>query len=182
MMMRTLIYTSALTIGWGVVVFAQTPDDVSPFLGSFEAGILCAQEPSGIREAPDTVAGTTHVIDTSPDFVNTGRVVPAVIGIGFGVRAGLGDVGLDGVLMTVTHPPLEGSGVTEQSFMTSIGSSDEPGLTFYQFDEDYELALGEWRMTATTADAQLYDVTFTVVPPAALPELAGACGYLDLLS
>jgi hypothetical protein len=37
-------------------------------------------------------------------------------------------------------------------------------------------------MTATVGAVTLYETTFTVVPPQALPQLAGACGYLDLLS
>lgn len=163
----------------------QADDFESPLLGFFEAGVLCAQDGGIAREAPDTIAGSTHVVEDAPPFVSTGRVVPAVIGIGFGVRTGLvGEFGQDDVVMSVTHPAMrgEGAGVTQQSFVTSIGTEDAPGITFYQFDYGYELALGEWTMTATYEDITLYQTTFTVVPPAALPELAEICGYQDLLS
>lgn len=151
-------------------------------LGFFEAGVLCAQNGGEVREAPDTVAGTTHVVDDVPPFVSTGRAVPAVIGIGFGVRSGLvGDLGQDGVTMTVTHPPFAGNGATEQSFLTRVGAQDTPGITFYQFDYGYELALGEWSMTASVGSTILYKVDFVVVPPSALPELAVVCGYQDLI-
>ncbi|WP_375281939.1 DUF3859 domain-containing protein [Pseudooctadecabacter sp.] len=174
--------TAVLALGWGGCVLAQEGEFVSPMIGFFEAGVVCAPEATGERDALGTVAGTTHVINQAPPFVSNGRIVPAVLGVGFGVRSGLGFAAQDTVLMTVTHPPFQGSGATTQSFVTSIGSTDRPGITFYQFDETYELALGDWTMTATTGVATLYEVTFTVVDPALVPDLANACGYLDLLS
>lgn len=183
MMMRTTFLTSALSIAWGAAVFAQEDDFTSPILGFYEAGVLCAQDSGVIREAPDTVSGTTHVIEDAPPFVSEGRFVPAVLGIGFGVRAAVDSpVAADIVRMTVTHPPFVESGVTEQSFVTSLGARDDPGIIFYQFDYPYELVLGDWTMTASIGDVTFYETTFTVVPPQMLPELAGVCGYLDLLS
>lgn len=182
MNMRITFFYSALAIGWGVCASAQTDEFKSPMLGFFEAGVLCAQDGGTVRDAPDTVAGTTHVVTDAPPFVSTGRAVPAVTGIGFGVRSGLiGTFAQDGVVMSITHPPFAGSGTTEQSFITQIGPKGSPGITFYQFDYGYELALGDWTMTATTGGIVLYEVTFTVVPPSALPELADVCGYQDLL-
>lgn len=191
-MMRTTFLTGALAlplgIAWGVGVWAQpntskSGDFVSPMVDFFEAGVLCATDEGVSREAPDTVAGTTHVVEDAPPFVSNGRFVPAVIGIGFGVRSSvISDAGLDGVTMTVSHPAFAGNGATQQSFVTRLGPQGAPGITFYQFDYGYELALGDWTMTASADGVTLYEATFTVVPPAALPELAGTCGYLDLLS
>ncbi len=182
MMMRHIFLSSALAIGWGVCGSAQTAEFQSPLLGFYEAGVLCAQEGGEERTAPGTVAGTTHVIADAPPFVSNGRMVPAVIGIGFGVRAGLaGGFDQDGVVMTVTHPPFEGSGATTQSFTTHLRSDAAPGVTFYQFDYRYELALGDWTMKASYGGVTFYETTFTVVPPSALPELADACNYLDLI-
>ena len=155
---------------------------MSPMIGHLEAGVLCAQDGMVVRDAPDTVAGTTHVVEQAPDFISMGRAVPAVLGVGFGVKSGvLGDIGVDGVTMTLTHPAFEGTGATEQSFVTRVGSENAPGVTFYQFDYRYELALGDWTMTASVGSTILYEVHFTVVPPSALPELAEACNYLDLI-
>jgi len=104
------------------------------------------------------------------------------LGIGFGAKSGIsGPVALNDVVMTVTHPPFAGSGATQQSFVTLIRTEGNPGITFYQFDHAYELALGEWTMTAEHNGEVLYQTVFTVVPPSALPELAGVCGYIDLL-
>lgn len=155
---------------------------MSPLIGFFDAGVLCGQDGGERREAPDTLAGSTFVIEDTPPFVSKGRLVPAVLGIGFGVRAALAsDLGQDSVLMSITHPPLADSGTTRQSFTTYIGPKDVPSITLYQFDYPYEMALGDWTMTASYGGVTLYESTFTVVPPAALPELAGVCGYLDLL-
>jgi len=182
-MMRTTLLTSALSFAWGVAVFAQDDEFVSPLIGFYEAGVICAQETVVTRDAPNTVAGTTNVVEDAPPFVSRGRLVPAVLGIGFGVRAGLAsDEGTDGVTMTVSHPALPQNGATEQSFVTVVGGKDTPGITFYQFDYDYELTLGDWTMTASVGAVTLYETTFTVVAPQTLPQLAGACGYLDLLS
>lgn len=187
MLMRPTILSSApaiiLSTAWGVAVFAAEEDFVSPLIGFYEGGVLCAPNAVETRDAPDTIAGTTNVIKDAPPFVSTARLVPAVLGIGFGVRAGMSsEFGQDGVLMTATHPPLAGSDATSQSFYTYVGSFDDPGITFYQFDHGYELALGDWTMTASYGGLTLYETTFTVVSPATLPQLAGACGYLDLLS
>lgn len=183
MIARVIYLTSALSLAWGAVVWAQEDDFVSPLIGFYEAGVICAQDSVVTRDAPDTVAGTTNVVENAPPFVSRARLVPAVIGIGFGVRAGLDSpVGQDGVTMTMAHPAFAGNGATKQSFLTSVGGKDTSGITFYQFDYGYELALGDWTMTARVGGVTLYKTTFTVVPPQALPQLAGACGYLDLLS
>ncbi|MCF2871841.1 DUF3859 domain-containing protein [Octadecabacter sp. G9-8] len=183
MMMRVTFLTSALALCGGVAVWAQSDDFVSPLIGFYEAGVICAPDAVTTRAAPDTVAGTTNVVEDAPPFVSKARLVPAVLGIGFGVRAGMdAPVGQNGVTMTVTHPALTGNGATQQSFVTAVGGKTTPGITFYQFDHGYELALGDWTMTASLGGVTLYETTFTVVPPQALPQLAGACGYLDLLS
>jgi hypothetical protein len=74
--------------------FLVSPDFVSPMVGFFEAGVICAQDGYGVRHAPDTIAGTTHVVEDAPPFVSNGRVVPAVLGIGFGVRGSGFDLAL----------------------------------------------------------------------------------------
>lgn len=162
--------------------FGWAEDFISPLIGSFEAGVLCAPDATSEREAPDTLAGTTHVIDEAPPFVSHGRIVPAVIGVGFGVKSGTKDMfGLDGVTIAITHPPMGPEGITSQSFVSSIGVPSDPGISFYQFDYDYELVLGDWTIEARIGDAVFYSTSFTVVSPDLIPELAEVCGYVDLL-
>jgi len=161
---------------------ALAQEVVSSRVAVFEAGILCAPDSVGTREAPGTVAGTTHIVEETPPFVDEGRMVPAVLGVGFGVRAGFdSSFGEEDILIRVTHPPFAGTGATEQSFFTYIGGLNDPAITFYQFDYDYELALGTWTFEALSGDDLIYRTVWTVVPPNTLPELAGICGYMELL-
>lgn len=172
----------ALFTSIAVAAHAQLPDFVSDQMASVEAGVICAPETTGELAAPGTIAGTTHLIAEEPPFIAVTRSVPAVLGVGFGIKSRSVDImGLDGVTMTVTHPPMGDNAVTTQTFETVIRGTD-PSLTFYQFDFDYELLPGTWQMQASAGDQVLYRATFEVLPPELVPELAQACGFEDLLS
>ncbi len=161
---------------------APLPDLVGDSMASVEAGVICAPETLGVQEAPGTVAGTTHIIAEEPPFVAATRRVPAVLGIGFGIKSRTLDInGLNGVTMTITHPPMGSTGATYQTFSTTIRGTD-PSLTFYQFDFDYELLPGIWQLEASFADETLYRTTFEVLPADQVPELAEICGFTELLS
>ncbi len=164
-----------------VAALAQNAGDVvGPLIGSFAAGIFCAPEVVGTNAAPDTVAGVTNIIVGEPNFVSTGRTVPAVPGMGFGVKSRAKSAPLTFVTVVITHPPMGGGRVTSQSYTTNIGSEGS-SLTMYQFDFDYELVEGPWSITAFDDDETLFRARFTVVSPQLVPELAGVCGYEDLL-
>jgi hypothetical protein len=167
-----------------VVAFAQTgpqPDKISPVMESVEAGIICAPPSTGETEAPGTVAGTTHLISEEPPFVSTARRVPALLGIGFGIKSQTRDIaGLNDVVMTITHPPMGPTAAQTQTFTSTIRGTD-PSLTFYQFDFDYELLPGIWQMQASKDGQILYRTTFEVLPPDQVPELAQVCGFAELL-
>lgn len=147
-----------------------------------EAGIVCPPEPIGTEPAPNTLAGTTYVIADDPAFVSHGRQVPAVLGVGFGVKSRPTD-GTDYLTVTIvlTHPKMGDAGVTVQSYDTQI-SSIGPSLAFFQFDHPYELVKGRWTFTAKSENAVLYSIDFEVVDPAQVPNLADICRYSDLLS
>jgi len=158
------------------------PDKVSPAISGLEAGIVCAPVTVGSAPAPDTLAGATHIIDEEPPFVSVSRRVPAVIGIGFGVKSTASTKsGIDDVLVVITHPPMGADQIRTQSFLTAI-SGIESSLTFYQFDSDYELVPGLWQMAATKDGQPLFSAMFEVVAPQQAPQLAAACGFEELLS
>ncbi|MDX8354071.1 DUF3859 domain-containing protein [Cognatiyoonia sp. IB215182] len=183
-MIRHIIGVAALSVSAALAFADATMSSVpvSPDISIIEAGVICPPETVGSSPAPDTIAGTTHLIEEEPEFVSNTRVVPAVLGLGFGVKAQTPIVGgINQVTMLVTHPAMGGQAVESQSFLTRI-SDLSPSLTFYQFDYSYELLPGTWTMTAMRVDQVLYQVEFEVVPPEMVPELAGVCGYLDLLS
>nr|WP_183525293.1 DUF3859 domain-containing protein [Yoonia ponticola] len=167
-----------------IAAFAQAPlpDLTAPAIATLQAGVICAPVSLGERLAPGTVAGTTHVINEEPPFVAATRRVPAVLGIGFGIKSQAADLdGIEGVKMTVTHPPMGASGQTVQTFPSTIRGTD-PSLTFYQFDFDYELLPGIWQIEASSNGETLYRTTFEVLPAEQVPELAEICGYVDLFS
>ncbi|MCB5198901.1 DUF3859 domain-containing protein [Loktanella sp. TSTF-M6] len=161
---------------------AQAPDKTSPLLSYFEAGIICPPPSVGEVAAPGTVAGTTHLIEEEPPFVAQSRRVPAVLGIGFGVKSTTGGLlGIPDVTIMVTHPPMGADNTVRQTFLSRIDSM-EPSLTFYQFDYDYELVQGVWQIEASKNGEILYRTTFEVVAPDQVPGLAQVCGFEHLLS
>ena len=147
-----------------------------------QSGIVCPPEPSGFRDAPGTISGQTHLLDSEPPFVSTDNRVPAVLGVGFGVktRASPGS-GIDVVQIRVTHPPMGTERVREQRFLSVIGA-EETAFVFFQFDYPYELVTGDWRIAAYDGDRMLFDETFVVVDPDQVPQLADICDFRDLLS
>ncbi len=173
----------ALCLGAAPVTAEPLPaPTVSERIADYEIGVICAVPPDRIDPAPNTVSGTKYVVEETPEFVARTRTVPAVRGVGFGVVARAAAVdGIDGI-MVVNHPPFPGTGTTVQSFPTRVPGAEE-GITFYQFDHGYELAVGRWRLTFVGLDGEpVYSVAFDVVPPESLPSLAKACGYAELLS
>ena len=166
---------------WANVAVAQSVDAVSPQISAFRAGIFCAPEVISTSPAPDTVAGVTNVLETAPPFVSAGRNMPAVLGMGFGVMSKSKNQVLLDVLIVVTHPPMGEGAVTRQSYYSEISSFGE-SMTLYQFDYDYELVQGPWTITASQGDTVLFQAGFNVVAPHLVPELAGICGYEELLS
>ena len=171
----------ALTLLSAGAVSAQSIDQIGPLMSSFKAGIFCAPTVVSTEPAPDTVAGVTNVIEDVPPLVSSGRNVPAVLGMGFGILSGSKQGMLLDVLVVVTHPPMGDAGVTQQSYYTQITNTGE-SMTLYQFDYAYELVQGPWTITATQGDDLLFRAGFTVVSPQQVPELAGVCGYEGLLS
>lgn len=162
--------------------FAQPKDKVSADILSLQSGVICAPPSEGEAAAPDTIAGTTHLISDVPPFVSTVNRVPAVLGIGFGVKSiSVAPEGISNIDMVITHPPMGASGVTTQSYSTSI-RGDAQSITFYQFDYEYELLPGIWTMQAKYGDVVLFTSVFVIVPPNELPQLASICGFEELLS
>lgn len=177
------LFAVTLVVGvlTAVPLWAQSIDQLGPLMSSFRAGIFCAPKVVNTTPAPDTVAGVSNVIEDVPPFVSAGRNVPAVLGMGFGILSSSKQQMLLDVLVVVTHPPMGEDGVTRQSYYTEFTDIGE-SMTLYQFDYAYELVEGPWTIAAMQGDELLFRAGFTVVPPAMVPELAGVCGYEDLLS
>ena len=178
-MIRFLSFITALFLATPAVADATM---VSSEIAWLEVGVICAPDTVFTNPAPDTIAGVTHVIDEIPVFISDSQRIPAALGVAFGVKSQARTTdGLSNVTITVSHPPIGASGITQQSFGTFI-RGEGISISFYQFDTIDELQIGTWAITATRAGKPLYVVNFEVVPPEQLPELADACDYTDLFS
>ncbi len=145
-------------------------------MGELIYGIYCAQEPERRDPAPDTASGHLNIVPLIPDFQFRQKLVPAEIGIGFGVLATAADGTFhDSVTVTVTHPPYPDSGVEVERWITDVDALG-PSLMGFSFDTPNELLLGEWTFSAHTFDGEeLFHIAFEVVQPELMPQVISTC-------
>jgi hypothetical protein len=149
----------------------------APQIGALRAGVFCALQTMDQMPAPGTASGWVHVPSGDITFHWPDRqVVPASIGLAFGVRA-TGAPGFstsDRAEVRVTRP---GGKVTDR---WSSGVSDAgASVVFFRFDTFDELVTGLWAIEGWDGETLLYRVEFEVVPAAALPEITNACGAIS---
>ncbi|MCP3972010.1 MAG: DUF3859 domain-containing protein [Rhodobacteraceae bacterium] len=131
-------------------------------------GYFCALEPVSSEQAAGTVSGVVLLVDSLPSFISQGPVVPAQIGVGFGVHVRVLPEYEGQVTVQVEHPPMGPNGVTRENWNTRL-SSDDLTYSGFSFEEDYELLPGTWTMSAHASGRPIYSVSFEVVIPAVLP-------------
>ena len=148
-----------------------------------EYGLVCDLRISGTEIAPDTDKGEINVIAGDFAFTTHGNVVPAVLGMSFGIKTrSISPDYIEGVLFKSTHPPLKDSGVTEESWFGSIGP-EEYSSQLYSFEVPTELVTGEWTLSAHKDEELIYRIVFNVVSPDKAPVyLKQLCKGLDLFS
>lgn len=143
-----------------------------PEIAGLDFGVFCAWQQMDRAPAPGTETGWIHVPLDEIDFTWQGQqIVPAVIGLGFGIKA----TGARGFATAVgevrVYRPGRALPETWASDITDFG----PTLAFFRFDRSDELIPGRWVIEGWDRDRLLYRVEFDVVPPAALPGIASAC-------
>jgi Domain of unknown function (DUF3859) len=177
-MMRrlTLCWTGAFLLLARMALADPAPPSPGPMIATLQVGVFCALQAMDQRPAPGTLSGWIHVPDAEITFHWPDRqVVPAAIGLAFGVKARM----VQGTAapyaeMRVYRPGSDRPEVWDSSF-TDLGDS----VAFFRFDHDHELIPGLWRFEARDGDLLLYSVEFEVVPAAAVPEIAQACGAVS---
>ena len=177
MRILSLLFTLCIALGLSLPASAQQANNprVSPLLADLVYGLYCAQDPERHDPAPETASGVINIVPVIPDFQFRQKLVPAEVGIGFGVlaRAPLG-VTFDPVTVTVTHPPYGDSGIEVEQWVTDIDAGQN--LMGFSFDHSHELVLGEWTFSATTQDGQeLFHIAFEVVAPEFMPQVISTC-------
>jgi hypothetical protein len=143
-----------------------------PDVAQLQVGVFCALQAMHQRPAPGTLSGWIHVPDSVIDFhwPDT-QIVPAAIGLAFGVKSQMAPGVFASGEMRVFRP-----GSTTPETWDSTFSDTGTQFAFFRFDHADELLPGLWRFEAWSGDEQLYTVEFEVVPAAALPDIAQACG------
>lgn len=147
----------------------------SDLIDSLVYGVYCAEAPVDLEQAPETAAGVVNIVPAIPEMRAVTTLVPAQIGIGFGVvvQAREGVV-LDPATITITHPPYPDTGIEVERWVTSI-DGEGPGLIGFSFELATELVTGPWSFEAEHQGDVIFRVAFEVVPPALLPDLAQGC-------
>ena len=164
-------------IGLAVGALAQPAAPVTaPTVGLLELGVFCTPVEMGEAPAPGTVSGKVHVPfdDIRFDWPDR-QVVPAKIGLAFGVRAELAPG--NSVPFGELRVYLPGRDLPEiwGSSFSDLGAT----FSFFSFDRDEELIPGIWRFEAWDGENRLYLVEFEVVPAAFEPGIAGSCGAVS---
>jgi hypothetical protein len=177
-MRHALAFALCALLGAAGPATAQSagPADYDPAMLRLSYGAFCKVQTDRRVPAPDTALGAIEIFTQTPDFLWLTNRVPAAEGISFGVKteAVTGEVFRDVIIM-LTHPPLAGSGITRQSYVTQLGGGGT-GLNAYTFDLPEEMVPGQWVFEALHQGRRLYRVEFTVVPPGLAPQIAGGCG------
>lgn len=151
------------------------PSYFDPSQVNITYGVFCAVQTEGTKDAPGTEAGAISLYTDVPDFEWATSVVPAMLGITFGVKVEiLNGSDMDNILMSVTHPPFAGSGRVEDAYFTDFEIVNE-NINAFSFDEPYEMQPGDWVFVATQEGKQIYRMEFKVVDPSVIPTIAGAC-------
>jgi len=151
------------------------PPVVDPMVESLKVGVFCALQAMDQRPAPGTLSGWIHVPKGEIDFHwPDRRVVPAAIGLAFGVKLKLVPGAAAEGEIRVYRPRAAVPEVWGSSF-SDFGDQ----IAFFRFDRPDELVTGLWRFEAWDGETQLYAVEFDVVPAAALPKIVQACGAVS---
>ena len=165
-----LNFIIALQLLWAGAVAANPQ---SPGAVSFEFGYFCAMETVDTQVADDTISGVVNLVDGLPNFIRQTTIIPAKIGVGFGVQVEVAPNYAGQATVVTVHPPMGERNVTRESWQTHLDAGD-PSYNGFTFEYDYELALGPWSLSATRDGRLIYKVDFLVVDPSNLPPIA--CG------
>ena len=159
----------------GMAAADPAPPAPGPLVDSLEVGVFCALQAMDQRPAPGTISGWIHVPDGEISFHWPDRqVVPAAIGLAFGVKSQM----VPGVFATGEMRVYRPGSATPETWESGFSDTGEQ-FAFFRFDREDELIHGLWRFEAGEGETKLYAAEFEVVPAAALPEIVNACGAIS---
>ena len=160
--MRTLLGAALAAM---IAAAPAAADEVGPLVARWQAGVVCANEFGRGSNAANDIS-----------FIAQTQTVPAVVGMGFGVRAQTTvPEGITGVTIVVDHPPFQAGGPRQQTYQTSMSGAGLSGF-FYRFEEQREVQPGRWRISALNGSNVLYSIDFDVVQARQGDALLQSCG------
>lgn len=165
----------ALVLAAGAALADPALPASGPLVASLKVGVFCALQAMDQRPAPGTLSGWIHVPDGMIAFHWPDRqVVPAAIGLGFGVKSQM----VPGIFLQGEMRVYRPGSTVPETWDSSFSDTGEQ-FGFFRFDRPDELIPGIWRFEAWQGEAQIYSAEFEVVPAAALPEIVNACDAIS---
>lgn len=162
--MHTGFAKAGVCMAFFVAALPVSANPTAPGVAEIEVGYMCHM-PSGEEViAEDTISGTISNVVGSPQFLRLGTTIPAEIGIEFGILARVLPEFEGPVIFQVQHPPQGATGVTRESWSSSLSAS-EMSFAGFSFEKPYEVTPGEWTLSAMSNGRLIYSVTFDVVAP-----------------
>lgn len=173
---------AALLLCPGTSLAQQGLDVNREVIEDLEFGLTCPVRIVSSEPAPGTENGRVDIFEGELRFVDSGQIVPAVVGTSFGVRA-RARASMQPMRVTIRslHPALPGTGTTSQSFMSELAPGGAMSHIF-TFDLPHEATPGVWQLQALAGDLLLYSVPFQVVTPSAYHGPLLDCGDPQVIS
>lgn len=161
-----------------VILGATAAQASTPVIGQRVAemvvGVYCAQPPEDRVDAPGTVSGVINIVRDLPVMQAGQLVVPAELGVGFGVLVDMQPGQAAQAIVELTHPPYPTNGVEVETYVTDL-SDLSTNLVGFSFDHDYELVPGPWTFRVFDDAGDVFAVTFQVAPAGSLPASMSPC-------
>jgi hypothetical protein len=137
---------------------------------SADFGVYCAVEADVEVPAEGTISGVVNLVTEPPVFQRRTNLVPARIGIGFGVHLMVLPEYQGQIVVQTTHPPMGPDGITRESWVTEVAVG-RMALHGFSFEYDYEMVRGDWSISASVDGRLIYHADFIVVDPATVPPI-----------
>lgn len=166
-----------------LAVHALPTDEVTPqHFSRIEAGVICDITLDSQRPAPGTVSGVLNVVEQGRQIDVASTLVPAEIGLSFGIRAQLAEDAPGGTYtVIVTHPPMGDNGQTIETWEGTLAPGD-PALNLFTFELPYELVEGDWRFQMALDGEIALQRDFTVLPKGSVPAVQQTCYGSQIMS
>ncbi|EBA10096.1 DUF3859 domain-containing protein [Sagittula stellata] len=180
-MFRTCLIAAFLTMS-AAASAQETGGFVRPPLSDMQFGVHCDVAKNGSREEPGTVSGIINLIDQHQTVDVVTQIVPAELGISFGIGAWL-DAESEPLLLevVVSHPPMGENGQEVEIWSAPLDPG-EPAVNLFTFEKPFEMVEGPWRFQLRKDDEVLLEQNFLVTPPGTVPAVQNACFSAMIMS